>query len=85
MMFFSLHESVSLSLKYYKKAILGEGAYGIVYEGTWMNRKVAVKRIPKEKVQNNKGGEEALQTLNHPNVVKLYDVENDNNFRYIKF
>jgi hypothetical protein len=46
-----------------------------------MNRKVAVKRIQIENVQNNKGGEEALQNLDHPNVVKLYHVESDSDFR----
>jgi hypothetical protein len=42
-----------------------------------MNRKVAVKRIQIENVENNKGGEEAVQKLDHPNVVNLYHVESD--------
>jgi hypothetical protein len=46
-----------------------------------MNRKVAVKRIQIENVENNKGGEEALQKLDHLNVVKLHHVESDNDFR----
>jgi hypothetical protein len=45
-----------------------------------MNRKVAVKRIQIENVENNKE-EEALQKLDHPNVVKLYHVESDSDFR----
>ncbi|XP_046452824.1 serine/threonine-protein kinase/endoribonuclease ire-1-like [Daphnia pulex] len=47
-----------------------------------MKRKVAVKRIQIESVQNNKGEEEALQKLDRPNVVKLYHVESDSDFRY---
>jgi hypothetical protein len=46
-----------------------------------MNRKVAVKRIQIKNVQNDKGGEGALQKLDHPNVVKLYHVESDSHFR----
>jgi serine/threonine protein kinase len=45
-----------------------------------MNRKVAVKRIQIENVENNKE-EEALKKLDHPNVVKLYHVESDSDFR----
>jgi serine/threonine protein kinase len=60
--------------------LIGKGIYGIVFEGTWKNRKVAVKRIQIENVEN-KQGEEALQNLCHPNVVKLYHVESDSDFR----
>ncbi|EFX65571.1 hypothetical protein DAPPUDRAFT_264519 [Daphnia pulex] len=41
----------------------------------------AVKRIQIENVEHNKG-EEALQKLDHPNVVKLYHIESDIDFRY---
>jgi serine/threonine protein kinase len=76
-----LHQSVSLSISIDRQKVLGKGRYGIVYEGTWMNRKVAVKRIQIENVENNKGEVEALQKLDHPNVVKLYHVESDIDFR----
>jgi serine/threonine protein kinase len=76
-----LHQSVSLSISIDRQKVLGKGRYGIVYEGTWMNRKVAVKRIQIENVENNKGEVEALQKLDHPNVVKLYHVESDSDFR----
>ncbi len=51
-------------------------------KGTWKDRKVAVKRIQIESVENNKGGEEALQKLDHPNVVKLYHVDSNLDFKY---
>jgi predicted Ser/Thr protein kinase len=76
-----LHQSVSLSISIDREKVLGKGRYGIVYEGTWMGRKVAVKRIQIEDFQNNKGGEEALQKLDHQNVVKLHHVESYIDFR----
>jgi serine/threonine protein kinase len=83
MFIFSLHESVSHSLKYNRKAILGRGRYGTVFRGEWNYKRVAVKRIQIEDVQNNKGGEEALLELDHPNVVKLYHVDDSNlDFKY---
>jgi hypothetical protein len=50
------------------------------WKGTWKDKKVAVKRIQIENVENNLG-EEALQKLDHPNVVKLYHVESTSDFR----
>jgi serine/threonine-protein kinase/endoribonuclease IRE1 len=60
---------------------LGEGGYGIVFKGTWDGKPVAVKRILSDHVASNKQEEEALQRLDHPNVIKLFHVKSDNNFR----
>jgi predicted Ser/Thr protein kinase len=60
--------------------LIGQGCYGIVFEGTWKGKKVAVKRIQIENVENNLG-EEAMQKIDHPNVVKLYHVESTSDFR----
>ena len=49
MLFFSLHESVSLSMKFDRTSILGSGGYGVVFRGEWNNKIVAVKRIEKKK------------------------------------
>jgi serine/threonine protein kinase len=78
--FVCLHQSDSLSIKFEKSAILEKGTYGTVFEGEWNSKTVAVKRIEKPKYENNKE-EEALQKLDHPNVVRLYHVESDSNFR----
>jgi predicted Ser/Thr protein kinase len=75
-----LHESVSLSITIDRDAILGTGGYGTVFRGEWNNKIVAVKRIELVKCENKKE-EEALQKLDHPNVVKLYRVESDRDFR----
>ncbi len=61
--------------------ILGEGGYAIVFEDVWDEKPVAVKRIPTNKVASNEREEDALRMLNHQNVIKLFHVESDKNFR----
>lgn len=74
--------------------LLGKGAFGIVYEGLWNGKIVAIKRIDKtnfldfsDSAANSTSAgqqreEEVMQQLDHPNVLKLFHVENDVNFRY---
>jgi hypothetical protein len=64
-----------------RNKILGFGAYGVVFEGTWNEKKVAVKRIQIATSESNKQEEEALQKLDHPNIVKLFHVQIDADFR----
>jgi serine/threonine protein kinase len=64
--------------------ILGKGTYGIVYEGAWRERKVAVKRISLENATGSKREESALQKCNHENVIKLFHVEENMDFKYFK-
>jgi len=54
---------------------------GVVYEGEWNNKRVAVKRIVLAQCENNEREKEALKWLDHPNVVKFYHVESDDDFR----
>ncbi|XP_046638890.1 serine/threonine-protein kinase/endoribonuclease IRE1-like [Daphnia pulicaria] len=61
---------------------LGEGRYGIVCKGIWCEKSVAVKRIQLIHIASNTQGEEALQGLDHLNVIKLFHAESDANFRY---
>ncbi len=61
--------------------ILGVGGYGKVFHGIWNNTPVAVKRIPLSKIESNQREEEALQMLNHPNVIKLFHTESDDLFK----
>lgn len=62
--------------------VLGRGGYGTVFEGDYDGKKVAVKRIELARAEdNNNREEEALRKFNHPNVIKLYHVESDANFR----
>jgi serine/threonine-protein kinase/endoribonuclease IRE1 len=67
-----------------RKKILGEGGFAIVFEGAWDGVKVAVKRIPLEKAVSIEQEVKALQMLDHPNVIKLFHMEEDQDFRYFK-
>uniref|UniRef100_A0A0N8D375 non-specific serine/threonine protein kinase n=1 Tax=Daphnia magna TaxID=35525 RepID=A0A0N8D375_9CRUS len=63
-----------------RDAKLGEGAYGLVFRGEFEGRQVAVKRVLLNKI--NKTEEECLRKLKHPNIIKLFHSESDNDFRF---
>jgi hypothetical protein len=65
-----------------RKKILGEGGFAMVFEGALDGVKVAVKRIPLEKAACNEPEVKALQMLDHTNVIKLFHVEEDQDFKY---
>jgi serine/threonine protein kinase len=67
-----------------RKKILGEGGFAIVFEGVLDGVKVAVKRIPLEKAASNEPEVKALQMLDHTNVIKLFHVEENQDFKYLK-
>ena len=58
-----------------------EGRYGTVSEGVWRGKLVAIKRIQLTHIASNEREEEALQKLDHPNVIKLLHVASDSTFR----
>jgi hypothetical protein len=55
----------------------------MVFEGAWRGNKVAVKRILIENVASSEREENALQNFNHENVIKLFHVEENIDFKYI--
>ena len=63
-----------------REKILGQGRYGTVFEGVWLNTKVAIKRVGLREANAIKEGF-SLFGLDHRNVVKLLHVENDDDFR----
>lgn len=67
---------------------IGEGAFGEVYKGTEKKTKEirAIKKIPKTKIKNPQRFFNeiiALKTLDHPNVIKLYESFEDENDVYL--
>ncbi len=79
---------VSDSLSYDDNEILGKGTAGFVFRGSFGQDKnpVAVKRVQLASLRKDeefqKREEDALASLDHPNVVKLFHVEDDFTFRY---
>lgn len=63
-----------------KSIILGSGAYGYVFQGKCNGQQAAVKRIDQKRRCGDRE-EQALKILNHTNVVKLLEIEDDDNFR----
>ena len=59
---------------------LGQGGYGAVFPGTFQGKKVAVKRVQLIDA-TNENEENILQKLNHPNIVKLFHFDKDDNFK----
>ena len=61
---------------------LGEGGMGVVYKArdTRLNRFVALKLLPSDKVANPerkqplRSGGQAASALSHPNIVHIYDI-----------
>ena len=62
--------------------ILGVGSIGVVFKGNWDAIEVAVKQIPIVNAVKCERELNALQMLNHENIVKLFHMEENQNFRY---
>jgi serine/threonine protein kinase len=61
--------------------ILGKGSYGVVYKGIFQGSQVAVKRINLDNVSQSKREVEALQKLEHENVIRLFGYEDSDHCR----
>lgn len=68
--------------------VLGEGTYGVVFKAKdkTTGEEVAIKRIPREKIRNYQrflNEITALKTLDHPNVIKLFEIFEDEDDVYL--
>ncbi len=67
-----------------RSSVVGRGAYGVLFAGTFKGEKVAVKRIQlMDYGDSEKDFERSLEIqhlLNHRNVVQLKQFEKDDDF-----
>uniref|UniRef100_A0A0P5S0L6 Calcium/calmodulin-dependent protein kinase kinase n=1 Tax=Daphnia magna TaxID=35525 RepID=A0A0P5S0L6_9CRUS len=76
------------TMKFDKENVLGRGFSAQVFSGTFNGKDVAIKRIEKSAGLNlDKAAqeleEETMKNLDHPNVLKLLHVQDDNDFKYL--
>lgn len=75
----------------FEKPRIGKGAFSNIYKGQHIHSKlpVAVKEMPYDKIKkirdNIKREFSLLKTLDHPNIIKLYDVFFDESSKNIYF
>lgn len=63
-----------------KRKQLGAGFYGIVYQASYRQKNVAVKRIQLVDLVN-RPERNTTEKLDHINVLKLFSVQEDDDFR----
>ena len=69
-------------VEYDRSNVLGKGGFAVVFRGTFDGKPVAVKRLQEDTVAIDVQREEtALRRLDHPNVIRLIYVENDEDFK----
>lgn len=69
---------------YDRNRLLGKGGYGAVFLGMLNGKEVAVKRIEHHNRSDDKE-EKALRILDHPNVIKIFATEDNDDFRWIYY
>lgn len=81
--YFISHKTTSIFEEYdIDKKPVGQGAFGIVYKAKEKNTGLvrAIKQVMNENIKNYDGFMNevaALKTLDHPNIIKLYEVYED--------
>ena len=70
-----------MQIEYDREVPLGQGGYGSIFPGKYNGRQVAVKRVQLHLVSDIEEID-ALQRLDHLNIVKLFYSESDENFKY---
>lgn len=75
---------MAYQIEYDIQKMLGSGGHSFVFLGKYGQNTVAVKRVQKVQIPSEGSREEeALKQLNHPNIVKLLHVEDQQHFRYV--
>lgn len=66
-----------------RQQCLGKGAYAQVFKGKWIGKEVAVKRILSIDFIHTDREQITMENLEHPNVLKLFAVKADENFKSV--
>lgn len=66
-----------------RQQCLGKGAYAQVFKGKWIGKEVAVKRILSIDFIHTDREQITMENLEHPNVLKLFAVKEDENFKSV--
>lgn len=85
------HKGFILGNKYKLLGLLGTGGMSSVYlaEHVLMQRLRAIKVLPQSRVEDSsylarfRREAQAANALDHPNIVRVYDIDNDKNVHYI--
>ena len=75
-------KTFSRKIKFDRSDVILKGAFGIVFLGLFNNEIVRVKRIAVHRVKLRQNMDLQIN-LDHENVVKLFTVEDDEDFWYI--
>jgi serine/threonine-protein kinase/endoribonuclease IRE1 len=71
-------------LSFSRNDVMGSGSFGTVYKGKFMGTiDVAIKRILREKVTSQVETVVMTQIKSHPNVLRYFCVEEDEDFVYV--
>lgn len=87
--YFISHKTTSIFEDYdIDKKPIGQGAFGIVYKAHEKNTELvrAIKQVMNENIKNYDGFMNevaALKTLDHPNIIKLFEVYEDKSCVYL--
>lgn len=82
----TVEEQERLKLKHGVDRLLGKGSFGTVYKKEFRNGQVAVKRIQRLDLENDRDEGIIMQQCNdHPNVLKLIAIFLDNDFQYVLY
>jgi hypothetical protein len=68
-------------LQYNGSKVIGSGYQSGVFPGTHNGTQVAVKRVLLRETRLISREEQALRSFNHPNILKLFDVTEDETFK----
>ena len=87
--YFITHKKTNITNDYvFEDKPLGSGSFGIVYKATEVNTGLtrAIKKVMHENIWNYDGfmnEVSALKTLDHPNIIKLFEVYEDKDCVYL--